>query len=195
MLAIIGLGNTGEKQSEKSYYEHNRHNIGFLVLDSIARHYNFSNFTGKDRYEVSTNNINNIKTLLIKPVPYMNNSGVGVQRATNFYKITEDNIVVIHDDLDLPFLNVRYKTNSGDGGQRGVRDIHEKIGKNIHRIKIGINRPLGNTPVEKWVLSDFNKNELAELSIFLELFNRNINLLMNKDFNNFCKEVNQNMEQ
>lgn len=155
MHLIVGLGNIGEK------YQLTRHNVGFLVIDEITKNLNTSN----------VNNSNFQSTLLksgynlfAKPNTYMNNSGIAVHSIKEYYKIDLENIIVIHDDLDLPFGTVKFKIGGGHGGHNGLRSLDAHITKEYIRVRIGIGKPLDKTDVANYVLSNFSKEELNKLT-------------------------------
>ncbi|MDD3009207.1 MAG: aminoacyl-tRNA hydrolase [Arcobacter sp.] len=154
MYLIVGLGNIGEK------YQLTRHNIGFLVIDEMTKNLSTSN----------VNNPNFQSTLLksgynlfAKPTTYMNNSGVAVHAIKEYYKIDIENIIVIHDDLDLPFGTVKFKIGGGHGGHNGLRSLDSHIGKDYIRVRIGIGKPADKGDVANYVLSNFSKEELNKL--------------------------------
>ena len=182
MILIVGLGNMG------SNYEFTRHNVGFMLLDYVAKFYNLNyklNFKGL----VSEGNINNQKILFVKPQTFMNLSGDCVVAICSFYKISPDNVIVFQDDLDLSLGEIRYKTLSSDGGHNGIKDIQNKIGKNIHKIKIGISRPLPSVDVSSYVLGNFNKNDMLQIDVLFTKILNNFDLLISKNFNEFIKKV------
>ncbi len=150
MLLFVGLGNPGKE------YENNRHNIGYKAIDVLLESENFSevsktSFHGK-LYKSSND-------LFLKPSTYMNLSGKSVQAVVNFYKIESENIIVVHDDLDLPFGSLRFKIGGGDGGHNGLKSIDGMIGKNYIRCRIGIGKPARKSEVAGYVLGDFSDNE------------------------------------
>lgn len=151
-MLIVGLGNPGPA------YSNNRHNIGFMVLDELVRRNNAqkissSSFNG-ELFKFSNH-------YLLKPLTYMNLSGNSTQAVKNFYKI--DEVVVIHDDLDLPFGAVRFKRGGGHGGHNGLKSTDEKITKEYARVRLGIGKPEHKGEVASYVLSDFNEQESKHL--------------------------------
>jgi PTH1 family peptidyl-tRNA hydrolase len=156
MQLIVGLGNHGKK------YEKNRHNVGFMAVDLIAENYDFPPFKEKFKGLVSKGEINGQEVILLKPQTYMNLSGESVQPAAAFYKITPDNITVIHDDIDLPLGKVKIKIGGGNAGHNGLKSIDQKIGSNYRRIRIGVGRP--QYDVSSYVLSDFAKEEILTVN-------------------------------
>lgn len=153
MFLIIGLGNPGKE------YENTRHNIGFHVAEEISRHYNFSSPKIKFQSELSEGLIDGHKVMLQKPLTYMNRSGSPVIQATNFLKIPLENIIVIHDDLDLVVGKVRVKTGGGSGGHNGLKDIDARLGKEYRRVRIGIGHPGDKDMVSDYVLHKFGKDD------------------------------------
>lgn len=155
MYLIVGLGNIGDK------YQNTRHNIGFLVVDFMTKNLNIT----------SINNSNFQSTLLkvgyylfSKPTTYMNNSGVAVRAIMDYYKVDLENIIIIHDDIDLPFGTVKFKIGGGHGGHNGLKSLDSHISKEYIRVRIGIGKPLDKDDVANYVLSDFSKLELEELN-------------------------------
>ncbi|MFA5777336.1 MAG: aminoacyl-tRNA hydrolase [Parcubacteria group bacterium] len=161
MILIIGLGNPGEK------YGNNRHNAGFIILDELKNDWDFPafEFSHKFNSEISEKNKDSDKIILAKPQTFMNNSGETVQKIMSFYKLTPENIIVIHDDLDINFGEYKISTDSGPAGHNGVQDIIDKIGtQNFKRIRIGIEgeekRKARIIPGDVFVLQDFSQEEL-----------------------------------
>jgi PTH1 family peptidyl-tRNA hydrolase len=146
---IVGLGNPGKK------YELNRHNVGFMAVDYLINEFN-ANKVGDFKGELfSTKDF-----LFLKPSTFMNLSGESVVLVKNFYKIDNENIIVIHDDLDLKLGALKFKRGGSSGGHNGLKSIDKYIGNDYYRIRIGIGRPERKEEVINYVLSDFNKNEL-----------------------------------
>lgn len=188
MLVIVGLGNIGNQ------YKLTRHNVGFLIADNLASALNYPPFTTKNNYLFSLNNINNTKVALLKPTTFMNLSGSAVLSFCSYYKVLPSDIIVIQDDIDLPLGTLRYKTNSSDGGHNGIKDIHNKIGKNIARLKIGVGRPTNtNIDTASHVLANFTPEELVIIEKIGQEFVNNISLLLNKEFTEFVNNVNKNV--
>jgi PTH1 family peptidyl-tRNA hydrolase len=151
---IVGLGNPGPK------YHNNRHNVGFMVADALGdranipiRRFEFRALIGKGDYAGA-------RLILAKPQTYMNNSGQAVSALVNFYKIPTEKILVIHDDLDLPFGTLRMRPQGGTGGQRGLGSIIAKLNtQNFARLRVGISRPPGRMDPSDYVLHDFDPPE------------------------------------
>lgn len=151
MKLIVGLGNPGAK------YAMNRHNIGFMVIDALAQNL-AKGKSNKAECQAHTYKvqIGGEDVLLVKPQTFMNLSGESVQGLMAFYKITPENILVLHDEVDLPYGKMRFQKNRGHGGQNGVRNIHDKIGSDYARLKLGVGRPvIPQMSVADWVLQNF----------------------------------------
>lgn len=152
MKLIVGLGNIGRE------YDNTRHNIGFNALDYILNKYNIDVDKNKfDGYYTKTI-ISDEQVILLKPAKYMNLSGEVVRQVMDFYKINPNDILVIHDDLDLPVGKIKLKQNSSSGGHNGIKDIEKNIStKDYKRLKIGISKT--NNDIKDFVLSSFSKDE------------------------------------
>lgn len=156
MLLVVGLGNPG------SEYADNRHNIGFMAVDAIARAHGFSAFRkSKFHGEMADGTIGGEKVLLLKPTTYMNESGRAVQAAMTFYKVKPENVLVFHDELDLAGGKVRVKRGGGHAGHNGLRSIHAHVGSAYARVRLGIGHPGDKDRVIGHVLKDFSKSEKA----------------------------------
>jgi PTH1 family peptidyl-tRNA hydrolase len=153
MHIIVGLGNPDKK------YTDTRHNIGFTAVDKIHEHYLFPNFREKFNGLISKGKIHGQDVILVKPMTYMNLSGQCVGEVIRFYKCPIENVVVLHDDLDLPFAKIKTKVAGGNGGHNGLKSITSHIGNNYRRIKIGIDRPKNKAGVANYVLKQFSKDE------------------------------------
>lgn len=174
MYLLVGLGNVG------SEYENTRHNFGFMCVDKILEKYGISNHQTKFNADIYIGEIENNKVILAKPKTYMNRSGIAVSQIKSFYKVFLENIFIFHDDLDLPFLKVKYKIGGGAGGHNGLKSISEMIGKNYNRIRLGIGRPENKDQIIDFVLHRFNSSELKEINIL----NEKISELVPKLFSN-----------
>lgn len=158
---IVGLGNPGLE------YEKSRHNVGFMVVDRFAEKMN-AKWEKRKLYHFFEGKKGDSPYLCIKPMTYMNLSGVAVSEALSSYGFSTEEVIVVHDDLDLPFGEVRIKKDGGDGGHKGIRSVIEAIGKDFARIKVGIGRPQEKEEVIDYVLSPFSEEEWRELSPALE---------------------------
>jgi peptidyl-tRNA hydrolase, PTH1 family len=158
MWLVVGLGNPGAK------YERNRHNIGFRVVDELARKHGLPAWSTKLGGDTTAGNVTTergrARAVLLKPMEFMNLSGFALQRTAAFHKVDPDQILVVHDEIDLPFGSVRLKNGGGHGGHNGLRSIHEQLGAGgFARLRMGIGRDPNARPGAKdaagWVLSDF----------------------------------------
>jgi len=181
MKLIIGLGNPGKE------YDNTRHNIGFMVLDNYLE-----NITWHQKFNAlyTILNINNEKVYFIKPQTYMNLSGNSVIEFVNFFKIENKDILVIHDDLDLPTGNYRVKINSSAGGHNGIKSIIERLGTNsFARLKIGISHNL-DYDTKNYVLGHFNKEEQEILNKNYKIYNDIINSFIKYDITKVMNDYN-----
>jgi PTH1 family peptidyl-tRNA hydrolase len=150
MKLIVGLGNPGEK------YKNTRHNIGFRVIDRLINDSNAIDISKNSFYgELYKSN----QILFLKPTTFMNISGKSVIAVKNFYKIDIDDIIVIHDDIDLPFGALRFKKGGGHGGHNGLKSIDKSIGKDYIRVRMGIGKPEYKSQIINFVLNDFTQEE------------------------------------
>ena len=157
MIIIAGLGNPGPR------YQGNRHNIGFQAIEQLALKLG-ATWVKKPLLELAEARVGTGKLFLIKPLTFMNSSGAAVAPLMRFQKIDPAQLLVIHDDLDLPFGRLRIRTGGSSGGQNGVKDISEKLGTDqFVRLKLGIDRPPAQWSVVNWVLSNFQLDEAALL--------------------------------
>lgn len=192
MFLLVGLGNPGKT------YANNRHNIGFMILESLEKFYNTSKFIKKFKSEYLKTNINENIVFLLKPMTYMNDSGIAVKEIKDFYNISINNIIVFHDEIDLNLGDVRIKKGGSHNGHNGLKSIDQFIGKNYNRVRIGVSRPSKlyekniNENVSNWVLSDFTlEDKTIWLNSLIDNMSENISLLINNDTNNFLKKIKQ----
>lgn len=160
---IVGLGNPGRE------YKDNRHNVGFMLIDRLAVRLNARMSRMQAKALVGDVNYQGVKLILAKPQTYMNLSGQSIQGLARFYKLPLENMIVAHDDLDLPFGTVRIRPGGGPGGQKGVKSAIERLGtKDFRRLRIGIGRPPGRMDPAAYVLQDFTQGDLTLLSEILD---------------------------
>lgn len=157
MKLFVGLGNPGSK------YAHNRHNIGFMALDQIASDHGFSPWKGKFQAQICEGTLGGTKVLLLKPQTFMNLSGQAVGEAMRFYKLTSEDVTVLHDELDLAPGKCRVKQGGGHAGHNGLRSLHSHIGATYGRVRLGIGHPGHKDAVAGYVLRDFPKADEAWL--------------------------------
>jgi PTH1 family peptidyl-tRNA hydrolase len=161
MWLVVGLGNPGPRYSD------NRHNVGFRVVEELARRWPFAGFRDKFGGDVASGTIGRDKAVLLKPMEFMNHSGFAVTRTAQFYGVEPERMVVVHDEIDLPFGRLRLKTGGGHGGHNGLRSIFEQLGTpEFSRVRIGVGKPPGPRAADNgasWVLSNFPASEQAVL--------------------------------
>ncbi len=182
-LLLVGLGNPGKE------YENTRHNIGFKMADAIVRHFHFPDFKLKFHGEISEGNIDGQKVIVLKPMTFMNKSGVSVAAAAKFYKIPLEKIIVFHDELDLKPAKVRIKTGGGAGGHNGIKDIDARIGKDYRRVRIGIGHPGDKDQVSNYVLHKFSSDEKITMEILVDKMAENSPLLVKGNGDLFMTRV------
>jgi PTH1 family peptidyl-tRNA hydrolase len=157
---ITGLGNPGKQ------YSGNRHNVGFMAVDYILTQLQFSGKKVKSKSIVVEGRYNQTRLIFSKPQTFMNLSGDSVSSLMKFYKIPLNQLLVIHDDIDLPFGTIRLRPSGGGGGQKGLVSIIERLGtKEFARLRIGVGRPPGRMDAADYVLKDFSKPEKVELPL------------------------------
>jgi len=153
---VVGLGNPGPQ------YERTRHNIGFMVVDTVVQHLRLDKPQKTATYELWMHDTDTTKTLLVKPLTFMNKSGEAVAELVRFFKVPDENVLVIHDDLDLPLGTVRLREGGGTGGHNGVASIEDSLGyEHFRRVRIGISRPPATVPADAYVLQAFTDDEQA----------------------------------
>jgi PTH1 family peptidyl-tRNA hydrolase len=159
MTLFVGLGNPG------SQYEETRHNIGFKVIDTLI-----SDFGARDISKTSFHGklYRSVNSLFLKPTTFMNLSGKSVQPIKQFFKVELENIIVIHDDIDLPFGAVRFKRGGGHGGHNGLKSIDTHLTKEYLRVRVGVGKPEYKSQVADYVLHDFNQEESKALTQLIE---------------------------
>jgi PTH1 family peptidyl-tRNA hydrolase len=182
-MLIVGLGNPGKS------YEKTRHNIGFIAVDALSDKYNFL-WSTKSKFsaEIAEGLIQNQKIILAKPTTYMNLSGISVKAISSYYNIPNDDILVIHDDLDVKIGSLKVKTGGGHAGHNGLKSLDAHIGNNYHRIRIGIGRPQ-DEEVANYVLSNISKVEWEQQKILIDKICDNFDLLLQKNLEEFKSKV------
>jgi len=172
MLLIVGLGNPGLE------YSNTRHNIGFMIIDKLLSVY--SNFSERHQFLSLTYRgvIGETKVILMKPQTYVNLSGSAVTQCMQFFKIVPNDLIVMHDDLDLQFSQVKIKCGGSSAGHNGLESIDSTIGKDYHRLRVGIGRPTNNISVSSFVVGKFMDNELTQITSLIKSIVENFNLLL-----------------
>ena len=180
---LIGLGNPGRE------YQTNRHNFGFMLIDRLAVRINARGLKVQSKAIVTSGIYQDRKLILAKPQTYMNLSGQSIQGLANFYKLPLENLLVAHDDLDIPFGTIRMRPGGGPGGQKGVASTIERLGtKDFARLRLGIGRPPGRMDPSAYVLQDFSRDETKILS---ELLDRAADAALEFVFNGLEKAMNK----
>lgn len=160
---IVGLGNPGRD------YRENRHNIGFMLIDRLAIRLDAKMTRLQSKALVGSTRYNEAKVILAKPQTFMNLSGQSVQGLARFYKLPHSNLLIAHDDLDLPFGTIRLRPGGGAGGQKGIKSTIERLGTpDFPRLRLGIGRPLGRMDPAAYVLQNFPKGDEMLLSETLD---------------------------
>ena len=165
MLLLVGLGNPNPNNSN------NRHNVGFLLIDAINEKFKLSKQKPKFKGLLTTGKINEQKVFAIKPLTFMNSSGVCIKELIEYFKIDVKNVFVFHDDMDIDIGKVKVKFGGSNAGHNGLLSIDRAIGKDYKRVRIGIGRPSSRDLVSKYVLKKFNKDDRI-------IINKKINLLV-----------------
>lgn len=183
MKLFVGLGNPGEK-----YVQH-RHNIGFRALETIAEIYGFAPWKKKFKGLLSEGLIGKEKVLLLKPLTYMNESGQSVGEAVRFYNLTEDDLIIFHDELDLAPGKIKVKIGGGNAGHNGLRSLSAHVGNETVRVRLGIGHPGTKDAVAHYVLSDFSKSDQIWLKDLLEATGLAAPYLAKKDLQGFMNKI------
>jgi len=173
MLLLVGLGNPGPE------YAKNRHNIGFMAVDCIADRYSFASYRKKFQGLLAEGDIAGEKVLALKPETFMNESGRSVAACASFYKVPPEDIIVLHDEIDLECAKVRVKRGGGHAGHNGLRSIHDHIGPDYARVRFGVGHPGEKDQVAGHVLKDFAKGDAGWLEKVLDAISGNADLLIN----------------
>ncbi len=183
MIVLVGLGNPGTE------YADTRHNVGFMAVDEIVRRYSFTPFHSKFKGEVASGTIDNEKVLVLKPQTYMNLSGESVLALCSFYKIKPEQIIVFHDDLDLPVGKVKVKQGGSAGGHNGLKNIDSHIGQNYVRVRIGTDKPVIKGDVVNWVLNPFPKTDKQKIESVIDNIATHISLLIRGNSQTFMNKL------
>ena len=187
MLLLVGLGNPGPNNNN------NRHNIGFKIIDAINQQFSLSKQKPKFKGLLTTGNIDNKKVYAIKPLTFMNNSGVCIKELIDYFKIDAKNVFVFHDDMDIDIGKVKAKFGGSSAGHNGIESIDKSIGKDYSRVRIGIGHPKNGKKVDTHVLEDFSDNEEDKIKDITENIVKMIPTLIDKKMDTFSSKVNQNL--
>ena len=185
MLLLVGLGNPNPNNSN------NRHNVGFLVIDAINIKFKLSKQKPKFKGLLTTGKINDQKVFAIKPLTFMNNSGVCIKELIEYFKIDVKDVFVFHDDMDIDIGKVKAKIGGSNAGHNGIDSIDKNIGKNYSRVRIGIGRPTKNSTGIDHVLDNFSGDEKQNVERVTKNIIESLSILINKDLDLFSSKINQ----
>ena len=186
MLLLVGLGNPGPNSTN------NRHNIGFKIIDAINEHFKLSKQKPKFKGLLTTGNINEQKVYAIKPLTFMNSSGVCIKELIEYFKIDVKNVFVFHDDMDIDLGKIKVKFGGSSAGHNGIESIDKNIGKNYSRVRIGIGRPKKNSTGADHVLDNFSNEEMDNVQNVTKNIIDSLSILISKDLDLFSSKINQN---
>jgi peptidyl-tRNA hydrolase, PTH1 family len=183
MLLLVGLGNPGER------YVGNRHNIGFMAVQAIAKRHGIGPWRRRFQGVACEGPIDGVRSLLLLPGTYMNESGRAVAEALHFYKLGLDDLTVFHDEIDLPPGKVRVKIGGSIAGHNGLRSISEHVGNDYRRVRIGVGHPGNKDLVHAYVLNDFAKSERPWVETLIPILADNVELLARGEDATFQNKV------
>jgi PTH1 family peptidyl-tRNA hydrolase len=184
MMLFVGLGNPTPNS------ENNRHNVGFKIIDAINIKFKLSKQKPKFKGLLTTGSINNKKVYAIKPLTFMNNSGICIRELIEYFKIGAEDIIVFHDDLDIDFGKIKAKFGGSSAGHNGIESIDKFIGKDYSRVRVGIGKPKSKISVSDFVLKDFDDEEKEQLEIILNNITDNLAILIDKKLDLFSSTIN-----
>ena len=187
MLLFVGLGNPTPDS------ENNRHNVGFKIIDSINKKFSLSKQKPKFKGLLTTGNIGNEKVYAIKPLTFMNNSGICIRELIEYFKIDAQDVIVFHDDLDVEFGKIKAKFGGSSAGHNGVASIDKFIGKDYSRVRIGIGHPKQSKKVNNHVLEDFKEDEEEKIDDITGNIVKQLPTLIEKKIDLFSSKVNQDL--
>ena len=185
MLLLVGLGNPSPNSSN------NRHNVGFLIIDAINEKFKLSKQKPKFKGLLTTGKINEQKVFAIKPLTFMNSSGICIKELIEYFKIDVKDVFVFHDDMDIDIGKIKVKFGGSNAGHNGIDSIDKNIGKNYSRIRIGIGRPKNNSDSADHVLDNFSIDEKGNVQEVTKNIIDSISILINKDLDLFSSKINQ----
>ena len=187
MLLFVGLGNPNPNNSN------NRHNVGFLAIDAINTKFKLSKQKPKFKGLLTTGKIDEQKVYAIKPLTFMNSSGICIKELVDYFKIDVKDIFVFHDDMDIDIGKVKVKFGGGNAGHNGIESIDKNIGKHYSRIRIGIGRPKNNSAGFDHVLDNFSNDEQQSVEEVTNNILESFSILIKKDLDLFSSKVNQKL--
>ena len=185
MLLFVGLGNPNPNNSN------NRHNVGFLVIDAINEKFKLSKQKPKFKGLLTTGKINEQKVFAIKPLTFMNSSGICIKELIEYFKIDVKDVFVFHDDMDIDIGKVKVKFGGRNAGHNGIDSIDKNIGKNYSRVRIGIGRPKKDSTGTDHVLDNFSNDEKGNVEEVTKNITASLSILINKDLELFSSKINQ----
>ena len=184
MLLFVGLGNPTPDS------ENNRHNVGFKIIDTINKKFSLSKQKPKFKGLLTTGNIGDKKVYAIKPLTFMNNSGVCIRELIEYFKIDAEDVIVFHDDLDIEFGKIKAKFGGSSAGHNGISSIDKFIGKDYSRVRIGIGKPKNGIEVADYVLQNFDEDESIGIEKISKDITESISILVEKKLDLFSSAVN-----
>ena len=184
MLLFVGLGNPTPNS------ENNRHNVGFKIIDLINKKFSLSKQKPKFKGLLTTGNIGNKKVYAIKPLTFMNNSGICIRELIEYFKINVEDVIVFHDDLDVEFGKIKAKFSGSSAGHNGIASIDKFIGKDYSRVRIGIGKPKGSIEIADYVLQNFDEDETIGIEKISKNITDSISILVDKKLDLFSSTVN-----
>jgi PTH1 family peptidyl-tRNA hydrolase len=186
MLLFVGLGNPTPNS------QNNRHNIGFKIVDAINLKFSLSKQKPKFKGLLTTGNIKETKVYAIKPLTFMNSSGICIRELLEYFKIDPEDVIVFHDDLDVEFGKIKAKFGGSDAGHNGIASIDKFIGKDYSRVRIGIGKPKDKISAADYVLNDFSEEEKENLETITNKIIDSLSILIDKKLDLFSSTVNNN---
>ena len=185
MLLLVGLGNPSP------HNKNNRHNVGFSVIDAINQKFKLSKQKPKFKGLLTTGKIEEQKVYAIKPLTFMNSSGICIKELIEYFKINVKDVFVFHDDMDIDLGKVKVKFGGSSAGHNGIESIDKNIGKNYSRVRIGIGRPKKNAVASDHVLDNFTNDEKNHVEKVTNNITESLSVLINKDLDLFSSKINQ----
>ena len=184
MLLFIGLGNPTPDS------ENNRHNVGFKIIDAINKKFSLSKQKPKFKGLLTTGNIEGEKVYAIKPLTFMNNSGICIRELLEYFKFDAEDVIVFHDDLDIEFGKIKAKFGGSSAGHNGIASIDKFIGKDYSRVRVGIGKPKTTIEISDYVLQNFDEDELVGIDKISKNITESIGDLIKKKLDSFSSTVN-----
>ena len=184
MLLFVGLGNPTPDS------ENNRHNVGFKIIDSINKKFGLSKQKPKFKGLLTTGNIGSKKVYAIKPLTFMNNSGICIRELIEYFKIDAEDVIVFHDDLDVELGKIKAKFGGSNAGHNGIASIDKFIGKDYSRVRIGIGKPKNGMEVSDYVLQNFDQDETVEIEKISKEITESVSILVEKKLDLFSSTIN-----